>query len=60
VAQEIANDYGAGALPLVVDVSDPAQVQDAVDRTVAEFGQIDFLINNASASRMAAWSDSPT
>ena len=57
VAQEIVKDYGAGALPMVVDVSDPVPVQDAVDRTVAEFGRIDFLINNASASRMAAWSD---
>ena len=55
VAQEIVNDFQVGALPLVVDVSDPAQVEDAVKRTVAQFGRVDFLVNNASASRMAAW-----
>ena len=59
VAQEINERFGRGpdkiGMPLVVDVSDPAQVQDAVNRTVAEFGRVDFLVNNASASRMAAW-----
>ncbi|HIM62706.1 MAG: short-chain dehydrogenase [Chloroflexi bacterium] len=57
VAQEMVNDYGVGGLPLVVDVSDPSQVQDAVDRTVAAFGRVDFLVNNASAGRMAAWAE---
>ncbi len=59
VAQEINERFGRGAdktgMPLLLDVSDPAQVQDAVDRTVAEFGRVDFLVNNASASRLAAW-----
>ena len=55
VAQEIVQDHKGGALPLVLNVSDPSQVQEAVDRTVAEFGRVDFLVNNASASRMAAW-----
>ncbi len=59
VAQEINERFGRSpdkiGMPLVVDVSDPAQVQEAVDRTVAEFGRVDFLVNNASASRMAAW-----
>ena len=57
VAQEMVKDYGVGGLPLVLDVSDAAQVQDAVDRTVAEFGRVDFLVNNASAGRMAAWAE---
>lgn len=39
----------------MVDVSDAAQVQDVMGRTVAEFGRVDFLVNNASASQMAAW-----
>ena len=59
VAQEINERFGRGAdkigMPLLLDVSDQAQVQDAVDRTVAEFGRVDFLVNNASASRLAAW-----
>ena len=55
VAREIIDGLGVGALPLALDVSDAAQVQNAVDRTVTEFGRIDYLVNNASASRMAAW-----
>jgi NAD(P)-dependent dehydrogenase (short-subunit alcohol dehydrogenase family) len=54
VAAEI-RDLGCGALPLVADVSRADQVQAVVDHTVAEFGRIDFLVNNASAPRMAAW-----
>lgn len=40
---------GGKALPLVVDVRDEKNVQDAVATTVSEFGGIDILINNASA-----------
>jgi citronellol/citronellal dehydrogenase len=40
---------GGKALPLVVDVRDEAAVEDAVARTVARFGGIDVLVNNASA-----------
>lgn len=54
VAQEI-DDLGCRGLPLVADVSKADQVQTIVDRTVAEFGRIDFLVNNASAPRLAAW-----
>jgi NAD(P)-dependent dehydrogenase (short-subunit alcohol dehydrogenase family) len=38
----------AHLLPLACDVSDPAQVADAVARVVAEFGGIDILHNNAA------------
>ena len=54
VAQEI-RDIGCGALPLVSDVTRADQVKTLVERTVAEFGRIDFLVNNASAPRLAAW-----
>ena len=54
VADEITG-LGRGSQALVVDVTKEAQVQDAVERTVAQFGRIDFLVNNASAPRMAAW-----
>jgi citronellol/citronellal dehydrogenase len=40
---------GGGALPLAVDIRDEAAVQDAVAQTVARFGGIDILVNNASA-----------
>ncbi len=35
------------ALVIVCDVTQPEQVHEAVDRTVAQFGRIDALINNA-------------
>jgi NADP-dependent 3-hydroxy acid dehydrogenase YdfG len=38
---------GAGALAIEADVTDPAQARDAVARTVAEFGRLDTLVNNA-------------
>jgi citronellol/citronellal dehydrogenase len=40
---------GGKALPLVVDVRDEAQVKDAIERTVATFGALDIVVNNASA-----------
>lgn len=39
---------GGRALPLVVDVSDPSQVQSMVDKTLSELGRIDILVNNAA------------
>src|SRR4030081_1510444 len=47
-ADEIAK-AGGSALPLVVDVRDEAQVKNAIARTVATFGGIDIVVNNASA-----------
>jgi citronellol/citronellal dehydrogenase len=40
---------GGNALPLVVDVRDEAQVKDAIEQTVATFGGLDIVVNNASA-----------
>src|SRR6266446_1926453 len=47
-AEEIAK-AGGNALPLVVDVRDEAQVSSAIDRTLAHFGRLDIVVNNASA-----------
>jgi citronellol/citronellal dehydrogenase len=47
-AEEIAK-AGGTALPLTVDVRDEAQVKGAIERTVATFGGIDIVVNNASA-----------
>src|SRR5205814_1785633 len=47
-ADEIAK-AGGNALPIVVDVRDEAQVKSAIERTVATFGGIDIVVNNASA-----------
>jgi citronellol/citronellal dehydrogenase len=47
-AEEVAK-AGGNSLPLVVDVRDEAQVKAAIEQTVATFGGIDIVVNNASA-----------
>ncbi|MGP9662697.1 SDR family oxidoreductase [Arthrobacter sp. AOP36-C1-22] len=48
-AAEAIRAHGVGALPIVGDVRNDDDVQSAVDATVAEFGGIDIVVNNASA-----------
>ncbi|XP_035828725.1 hydroxysteroid dehydrogenase-like protein 2 isoform X2 [Aplysia californica] len=48
-AAEEINKAGGKALPCIVDIRSEEQVQNAVQETVAKFGGIDVLINNASA-----------
>jgi NAD(P)-dependent dehydrogenase (short-subunit alcohol dehydrogenase family) len=48
-AEELRS-LGVKTLALGCDVKDPASVKDVVDATVAEFGRIDILINNAGTS----------
>jgi len=43
---------GGSALPLAVDVRDEAMVKDAIDKTVARFGRLDIVVNNASAVQL--------
>ncbi len=47
-AQEI-EAAGGKALPLIVDVRDEQNVEEAIQKTVDTFGGIDILVNNASA-----------
>jgi len=54
--QTIAKDAGNTALrvlPLRTDVKDEASVVSMVKRTMAEFGRIDVLVNNAGGTRMS-------
>jgi NAD(P)-dependent dehydrogenase (short-subunit alcohol dehydrogenase family) len=44
----------AGLLPLAVDLRDEAAVQQAVRRTVAHFGTLDVVVNNAGYGFLAA------
>jgi NADP-dependent 3-hydroxy acid dehydrogenase YdfG len=46
LAEDITRD-GGRALVLATDVTDKAQAQAAVARTVAELGRLDILVNNA-------------
>jgi NAD(P)-dependent dehydrogenase (short-subunit alcohol dehydrogenase family) len=40
-------EFGGRALPLLCDVCKPADIAMTVERTLAEFGGIDILVNNA-------------
>jgi NAD(P)-dependent dehydrogenase (short-subunit alcohol dehydrogenase family) len=48
-----AHAAGAAALPLAIDVTDPASVADAVARTVSQLGPIDVVVNNAGVAESA-------
>ena len=48
-AAEEIEAAGGKALPLIVDIRSQELVQEAVEKTVAEFGGIDICVNNASA-----------
>ena len=48
-AASAIDQAGGTALPIACDIRDEAAVRAAVDATVARFGGIDILINNASA-----------
>ena len=43
----LVSDLGRRALPVATDVADPDQCQALVDAAMAEFGQVDVLVNNA-------------
>ena len=50
-AQAIAASTGRRAIAVQTNVADSASAQAMVDRTLAEFGRIDFLVNNAGTTR---------
>lgn len=50
VADEI-RQLGRRALPVVSDVSNPQAVDALLERVMGEFGRVDFLVNNAGATR---------
>jgi NAD(P)-dependent dehydrogenase (short-subunit alcohol dehydrogenase family) len=49
-AAEELQKLGVKTLALGCDVKNPAEIQQVVDATMAEFGHIDILINNAGTS----------
>ena len=56
IARHLA-DAGGRSLPLQVDVTDSAAVEAAVQRTIAELGGVDVLVNNAAIYPRRAWTE---
>jgi NAD(P)-dependent dehydrogenase (short-subunit alcohol dehydrogenase family) len=48
-AEDIAADAGNGAIAIACDVTDPGSASAAVAATLAAFGRLDALVNNAAA-----------
>lgn len=48
VAQEVEK-LGGQALPIALDIRDEEGIQAAINKTIETFGQLDILVNNASA-----------
>lgn len=46
-AKKIHNEHGVKVVGIATDVTSPAEIDAAINRTKSEFGGADFLINNA-------------
>ena len=51
---DLAERFGDAVLPLALDVTDSAHVQQVVPQAYAHFGRLDVLVNNAGVSLFAA------
>ena len=52
-AKAITEEFGVEVLPYMCDITDTAQVQDAVRATMERFGRVDILVNNAGTGAVA-------
>jgi 3-oxoacyl-[acyl-carrier protein] reductase len=52
VAAELSKQFKRDVLGVVVDVTQRSQVGDAVAKTIAKFGRIDILFNNAGINKL--------
>jgi 2,4-dienoyl-CoA reductase [(3E)-enoyl-CoA-producing], peroxisomal len=49
-AAQLINENGGNALAVPADVRQPAEVESAIAKTVAEFGKIDIVVNGAAGN----------
>lgn len=56
--QDIIAGYTENAIAVTLDVTVPQQITEAVNATIAKFGQIDVLVNNAGIGYFAAVEES--
>ena len=54
-----ARERGVEALPIQVNVREEAEVEAAAERAIEEFGEVNIVINNASAIQIANIEDLP-
>ena len=45
--EDLVSKHPGQILPLKLDVNDPAQIRESVEKTIKHFGRIDLLVNNA-------------
>ncbi len=57
IATDIANMYNVRTLAITADVSNEEDCKLFIDKTIANFGKIDILINNAGISQRAMFAD---
>jgi NAD(P)-dependent dehydrogenase (short-subunit alcohol dehydrogenase family) len=53
----LVDRYGDRVLPVALDVSDPAAARAAVTASIAAFGRIDVVVNNAGYANLASVED---
>lgn len=56
-AADLAAEFGVYAEGYKMNATDEAEVQAAVDATIADFGRVDVLVNTAGILRFAATAD---